>query len=220
MSLMSFLKQPIEACRTSICLGYPNAGKTYNMTHCLAYWLVKEVFDEVYLILPVYGYEQKNSYAFLDNYKGKTKIKILNSFHPKFAENLIKQQKKSNKLKIFLGIDDSTHQKTKLMKSKEMIEIATTSRHLNIHTWIIMHYNKGIIPPAVRQNLAFVFVFSLSKKALQNIFEEYNQNNIYDDFDEFYVDCKNAYQRGKYECLLIDNINKKLDFNVSKWWPE
>lgn len=183
---------------------------------------MKETFDEVYLILPVYGYEQKNSYDFLDKYKGKTKITIMREFHPKFAQKLINQQKKdeTHRKKIFLGIDDSTHQKTKLMQSKEMLEIATTSRHLQIHTWLIMHYNKGVIPPSVRQNLSFVFVFSLSKKALQNIFEEYNQSNTFEKFDEFYEKCKTIYERSKYECILIDNLRKVFNYNVSKWWGE
>jgi hypothetical protein len=184
---------------------------------CIAFWLINETFEEMHLVLPVYKYEQNNSYAFLEKYKGKTKIKIYNAFHDMIAHNLIKKQSKS-KGKIFLGIDDSTHQKSSLMKSDALLQIATTSRHLHIHTWIILHYNKGVIPPNVRQNLGYVFVFQLSTKPLKDIFEQYIQISKYKTFDDFDKDFSKMCDEYKYACMLIDNIHHEISFDVSSWW--
>ena len=220
MTFKEFLEQPNDSCRTILSLGYPNSGKTYNMVRCLMYWLQSETFAEVHLVLPVYKYEQKNTYGFLENYRGKTKIFVYNGYHEMMARKLLEQQKKKGSKPIFLGIDDSTHQKSELMKSEVLTEIATTSRHLKIHTWLIMHYNKGIIPPNVRQNLGFIFVFCLSKKAMENIFEEYNQNNKFESFKEFFPTVSKKYTEDKFACLLIDNIHKVFNFNVSTWWQD
>jgi hypothetical protein len=217
--MKDFLEQPLDSCRTILTLGEPHAGKTYNFIRCVAYWLQNETFDEIHLVLPVYKYEQNNSYAFLSKYKGKTKIKIYNAFHDQIAHNLIKQQEADKKgKKIFLGVDDSTQQASALFASTNLVKLATTSRHLRIHTWLLMHYNKSVIPPKVRKNLGYIFVFELGTEDLDDVFRQYMQRSMYKDRKEFFADIDNNLVGQQYGCMLIDKIRKKVTFDSASWW--
>ncbi len=129
-----------------------------------------------------------------------------------------RQSKNKQRERIFLGEDDSTHMKTRLMSSEAFLQLATTSRHLCVHTWLIMHYNKGVIPPNVRQNLGFVFVLRLSKKPLNDIFEQYIQVSDYEEFDEFKIDFDKMVDHYQYPCMLIDKFHHKIDWDVADWW--
>lgn len=227
MSMKDFLEQPLDSCRTIISLGKPGSGKTYNMLNCLKnYWLPQAIFSEVHLVLPVFKYEQNDSYEFLKNWKGKTKIYVYDGYHPKISERLIKKQQdfitkhgREKAPKLFFGLDDTTHQDASLYKCRNIIEISTTSRHLNIHTWVIMHYNKGVIPPKVRNQINYIFVLQLSQFALEDIYKSYfDFPREFPKFKDFLDYMLKLYEEDEYACLLIDLLHKKYNSKVSEWW--
>ena len=209
------LCQPIDSCRSTVSIGKPGSGKSFIMLNCLYEWLEYGMFDEYVLILPTYGIEQKSSYDFLEKYKNVT---IYTGYHPKISEQLIKQQSKKGKEKkrIFLGIDDST-QETALFTDPGIVKIATCSRHLNIHTWIILHAGKGVIPPKVRNQMAYVFLYTISPPLLETMYKEYVSHpdfKRFKDFEEYWYDEIEPVEHG---VLLLDNLHKDYD-EVHDWF--
>ena len=211
----NYLCQPIDSCRTCVSIGPPGAGKSFIMLNCLYEWLEYGMFDEYILILPTYGIEQNSSYDFLKNYKNVT---IYTGYHPKIAERIITQQKKDvkHKNKIFVGIDDST-QETALFKDPALVEIATCSRHLNIHLWLIMHSAKGVIPTKVRNQMAYIFLYSISPPLLEVSYKEYVSHpdfKRFRDFEEYWYEEIEPLEHG---VLLLDKLHKDYD-EVHKWF--
>lgn len=219
MSIKEFLDQPNEACRAVMSIGCPGAGKSFTMLRCLQYWIEHDVFDEYHLVLPQFKHEQNDSYAFLHKYENDQEIKVYNSYHNQIATSLLASQykklEKDKNYKIFLAIDDSTSQSTNLMKSDDMIKIVTESRHAHIHSWVVMHYARGIIPPKVRTNLSHVFMYKLQASAIKEMFDSYIKipDMKYDDFNEI---VKTAVFNQKHGCLLIDCMNDRLNPYICK----
>ena len=212
MSMKTFLEQPNEGCRAVCSIGLPGAGKSFTMLRALQYWMDHDTFEEYHLVLPQFEHEQNDSYGFLNDYKGNKVIKVYNSYHNKIAQDLLSNQykKKDKNHKVFLAIDDSTSQSHNLMQSGDMIKIVTESRHARIHSWTIMHYGRGIIPPKVRTNLAFVFMYKLQASAIKEMFDSYIK--IPDmKYDDFYEIVKEAVFNQKHGCLFIDCMNDKLN---------
>lgn len=232
MSISDFLLQPDDSCRTTLIMGEPNSGKSFTALKCIDYWLKNNTFKRMELILPTFKFEQNDSYKFLTEYKGKTKIRCHSFYHPNFGKDLISEQKKKligktkpeqDEEKILLLIDDTTHQKTKLFRDHNLTEIATTSRHLRIHTIIIMHYEKGIIPRDVRKNLGFIFVLRLDEESWYDIFrnsfdfpKEFRKGRK--GFEKFFAMIQKMYDDHDHGCLLIDKINRKYNPHVAFWF--
>ena len=224
MSLKDFINQPNEACKMVLSIGAPGSGKSSIMLNVLKhYWLPGDYFNEYHLILPTYKYEQKNSYSFLDTFykKDKKKIFIYDKYHPLISEKILNQQKKNNNNKIFFSIDDSTHLKGDLFYSGNIIELATTSRHLNIHSWLIMHYNKTIIPPNVRQNIEMLFIHRLKLKSLEDIYDnhfEYRDKQEFESKRGFVNYVAKQYIKNKYYTIYNDEIRNTYNEHVCKWF--
>ena len=103
-----------------------------------------------------------------------------------------------------------------------MTAFATQNRHLNIHSWFLMHYDKGTVQPKIRNNIMFIFVYPIKPKLLERIFDEYI--DFEDDFEEF-EDFKNFWRQyvkpQRYGVLLIrGKPNPKYNPNVSKWFSQ
>jgi hypothetical protein len=222
----NFLLQPLQSCRTILSIGVPGAGKTFTMLECLKAWYKYGMFDEYILILPTYKYEQNDSYAFIEEYGDN--VTIYDQYVAKIGEDLLKQQKaaysKDGKKKkgaraktIFFGIDDSTHQGESLMKDKSMIEIATTSRHIHVHTHLIMHAAKDVIPPKVRNQIAFVFIYDVSPQLLEVIYKEYVKDPDFKKFAAFEEYWYENVEDLDHKCLLLDNLNKEYSNTVNEW---
>jgi GTPase SAR1 family protein len=220
----NFLLQPLQSCRTILSIGVPGAGKTFTMLECLKQWYEYGMFDEYILILPTYEYEQNDSYAFLRDY-GEN-VTIYDSYDPIIGERLLKQQKaayshgkkKGERKKVFIGIDDSTHQKTSLMKDPSLIEIVTMSRHLRCNTWLIMHACKDIIPRKVRAQIAFIFIYDISPSLLESVYEEYVNDSDFRRFSDFEEYWYNEVEDLDHKCLMFDNINKEYSNAVNEWF--
>jgi hypothetical protein len=223
----NFLLQPLQSCRTILSIGVPGAGKTFTMLECLKQWYEYGMFDEYILILPTYKYEQNDSYAFIEDY-GEN-VQVYDGYHPSIGEKLLKQQKaaysrdgkrkgKNNCKTIFLGIDDSTHQKESLMKDPSLIEIATMSRHLHVHTWLIMHAAKDVIPRKVRAQIAFVFIYDISPSLLEIVYYEFVKDVDFKKFPAFEQYWYDEVEDLEHKCLMFDNINGEYSNTVNEWF--
>ena len=224
MSLSNFLNKPYNSCCNVFSIGKPKSGKTYLLLNALKnYWLPKNTFSEVHLVLPTFNYEQNNSYKFLKEYKGKTNIKIYLKYTPEIAKKLIEQQKKNNKNRVLFAIDDTTHQKNDIFYCPYITEIATTSRHLNIHFFVILHYAKGIIPKNAKEQTHYFIIYQLNKAGLKDIYENYF--DFMEDFEnekEFIKYMNEIYTKHKNGGLLFEatgpKSERKYNPNVSNFF--
>ena len=232
MSISDFLLQPYDSCRTTLILGEPNSGKSFTALKGIDYWLKNDTFKRMELVLPTFQYEQNDSYKFLTEYKGKTKIRCHQIYHHSLGKDLVEGQKKKllgktkkeqDEEKILFLIDDTTHQKGNIFRDKHLTEVATTSRHLRVHTIIIMHYEKGIIPRDVKKNIGFLFVLQLDEESWYDIFrnsfdfpKEFRKGRK--GFEMFFNMIQKMYDDHDHGCLLIDKINRKYNTNVAFWF--
>ncbi len=211
MSKNDFLNFPIDNyCSTILSLGKPGSGKTYILLKCIKWWLDHNVFKEYHCVLPAFLDEMNDSYKWLEQYPN---VHIYTKYFPQIPEKIIKMQRKQNELfkkgtikerpKIFFCIDDATSQSEKLFNDPMLLTVFTQNRHVNMHTWFLMHYNKTIIPPKVRQNIAFIFIYKLRVASLEMIHKEMVDNDDLEDFDQFRLVLKKYVYINKYGCLLL-----------------
>ena len=223
-----FLTFPAEEfCTTIMSFGPPRSGKTFIALKCIKQWLDMGMFEQYILILPSYQNEMDDSYAWLGEYE---QITIYEKFHDSELQPILEQQKKNKQLfkdgkieympRVFVFIDDATSQGKAMFQSETLVTLATQNRHYAIHTWVAIHYDKGIVPPAVRLNINFVFVYPVKEKQLQAIHEQYID---FDEFNNFKKDFLPFWQQEiktkKYGVLLVagkDSFNS----DVSDWFTD
>lgn len=227
MSLKQFLQEPElkkkGGCCTILTIGRPRTGKTYNMLECIKrYWLPRNTFDEYHLVLPNFTNEQNDSYDFIRQIKSKTKfIYIYNKYHPMIVTKLLDKQNGKNKKRLFFGLDDTTSQSKQLFKCPEMVKLATQSRHYNVHTWLIMHYGKGIVEPKVRANIGFLFINRIKYNQLIDIYKEFvDFPEQFPDHEAFEKFAWAIFKRDEYPCILIDLLHDRFNPNVGLWWKK
>ena len=228
MSKKNFLMQPYESCRPIVSIGQPGAGKSYTMLKCVEFWHEMDTFAEYNFVLPAYNIEQNNSYEYLNEVQN---CNIFNFYHSKIAssimekqEKLIKKLKKENKdrekflPRIFLCVDDSTFQRSSLMKDLSLVQLVTMSRHYNVHVWLLMHVGKNVIPPSVRNQMMYVFVYDIKPQQIKIIYDEYVSNPDFKNFKEFEDYWFDKIEPLEYKCLLLDTLHKQYSPHVNHWF--
>ena len=221
-----FLNFPVEEYATSIIsIGDPGSGKSYVMIACIKEWIKMNVFTEIHLILPSFLNEKNDSYKGLDTYEN---VFVYENYRSVIAENLIKKSDKNNELckkgkeerhRYLFCVDDATGEGIQLMKCPHLIKIATQGRHLNIQSWYCLHSNSAIIPPKIRNNIQYVFIYNLHNVLLKKIWESYinfGEFRKYNDFLEFW---DNYVINQEHGCLLIKK-NKWYSPKVSTWFSK
>lgn len=213
-------------CTTIVSLGPPRSGKTYILMKALKEWLDIGMFEKYILILPSFKNEADGSYDWLAEYEH---VYIYESYHEHIAQQIIKEQEENNDLfkngkleqkpRIFFGVDDATSQGGDLFKSKTMLAFATQNRHLQIHSWFLMHYSKTILQPKIRQNIQFIFLYPVKKALLKNAYDEYLDFKEFDTFDDFKKYWDTYVLTQEYGCLFINGKTKYSPW-VPYWFPE
>ena len=214
-------------CTTIFSLGPPRSGKTYILLKVLKEWLKIGMFEKYILILPSYKNEADGSYDWLEQHEN---VFVYESFHEHIIKQLIEEQKENNELfkskkitekpRIFFCVDDATSQGKGLFSSDVMLAMATQNRHLNIHSWFLMHYAKGILQPKVRLNVNFIFLYPVQKKLLENAFGEFIYfPKDFDDFKSFKEYWDNTILPQEHGCLLINGKTKYSPW-VSEWFTD
>jgi hypothetical protein len=223
-----FLSFPkMEYCTTCLSLGTPGAGKTYVFLKCVEYWVANNTFSEYHIVLPSYKNEMNDSYAWLEPIKN---VYVYEKYFDKIGEDIIAKQKKNRELftkgkikeipRIFFAIDDATSQ-GKLFKSESVKALVTQNRHLYVHSFFLMHADKGVIEPKIRQNIFFVFIYKVKDNFLQHIYKEYVNFSI--DFDTYTKDFKPFFReyvsQKQYGCLLLGGSRDYSPF-VDEWFTD
>lgn len=221
MSKKEFIMQPYESTRPIVSIGPPGCGKSFIMLNCIKEWLKAGTFAEYHMILPAFKFEQKNSYEFLLPHMEKN-VYVYDAYSPMIVRKLIKMgeepEEKEKKKRIFFCIDDSTIEGGNLMKSPEMVKLATMCRHYNIHTWLIMHCSKGVVPPKVRNQVKFVFLYDIPPPLLEYVYKEYVDDVDFKRFRDFSDYWYAQVQPVKFGCLLLDKIRKEYSNKCDQWF--
>lgn len=224
-----FLDFPIKEFCTSIAsVSPPRGGKTWNLIGSLKYWMKNKTFHKYYLVLPQYKNEMMGSYDFLRTADKKTVI-IHEIFSDGFVADILKEQemycdlydkgKIKAKPRVFFAVDDATSQ-TNIFNSELLIKLVTENRHLQIHSWFLCHAIKKVIDSRVRQNFQFFLLYSMKKKLLEMMYEDFvDFPEDFEDYKEFYSFFVQRVRSQKYGCLLI-NGSENYNPDVCKWFPK
>lgn len=194
-----FLEE-FEKGRVCLSVGTKGSGKSYTMLAYLRYCLKHDIYDVYLLSLPVYKFEQFDSYDFIKNYKGKAKIIIFNRYDTMIFKKAMSLPNESRKLIL---LDDSTGGWSWRAEPEELQFLAAI-RHHNCSLWIVIHVLKSALPPTMRSMIDFIFLhLNTNKKGLETVYEEYLSIAMptFKEFMEYYK--KNVLDR-KYNSLLIN----------------
>lgn len=224
MSKEIFLNFPKEEHATGIfSLGEPGGGKTFIMIKCLEEWIQRGIFKEIHLILPSFKNEKNDSYGNLEKIPN---VFIYEHYRSAIAIDLLKKSDKNNELYkkgkaerelYFFGIDDATSQGKTLMECPNIIRIATEGRHLNIQSWFCLHHTAGIIPPKVRNQTKFCFLYNMHTVALKQAWKEYINFPEFRKYNNFLDFWDNYVLNQDHGCLLVQK-NKCYNPYVSAWF--
>jgi hypothetical protein len=221
MSKETFYLQPFDYCITAISNGKPHSGKSYRVLKTLQYYLKAGVFDEYHLVIPCYYIEQKGSYDFLKPYvDGKVKGAAPVYVYLEYKEDVVKELlyrgnapargKTRDYERIFFFMDDTTDAGNVLMHSPALITLACKSRHYGIMTWLVMHASKNVVPPNVRKQLGYLFLYKVNHSELKNVFEQWICDDDFKDFDTFEKYYSDVMKK-EYGCICFDNIHEEYD---------
>jgi hypothetical protein len=224
-----FLRFPIDEYTTSIAsVAPPRSGKTYIAMKCLLWWMMHNIFERYYLILPQFKNEASGLYDFLKK-ADKKKVFIYETYAEFIADDILKTQYKyldlvdkgkltRDKVPLaLLLIDDATSQ-TKLFQSDSLLRIVTENRHIKVHSWFLMHAVKHVIDPRVRQNFNFIIVYPMKKKLLENMFDEFvDFQDDFDDYKSFREFINDHVSNQEHGCLLI-NGKKNYNPTIASWF--
>lgn len=207
-----FLRFPADHYCSTICsFGPPRSGKTYLALECIKEWLKMGMFEKYVCIIPNFKNEQSDSYGWMLRHEN---IDIYEKFHAHKLEELIKEQEawrddlKKGKVKqmrrVFVFIDDATGQRN-LFDDPVAVRLATEQRHICCHSWICLHYAKGVIKPAVRNNLRFVFVYPITKTLLKQFHQDFipAQWEEFEEYNAFLEYFRTNVLRKEFGCMLI-----------------
>lgn len=237
MSKEEFLNFPKDKhCTTIFSLAPPGSGKTFIMINAVKWYLEQEkkgnvIFDEYHLVLPAFVTEQDDQYNGLDKIKN---VFIYETYMPKKIEPLVKRAKKEaeaekkakesgkkipKRTRVLFVVDDATGQAKALMQCPVAKRIATESRHLNIHCWYLMHHTKGIIPPAVREQTRFCFLYPMQLSNLRGCWEGYINFTEFRTWKDFLTFWDEYVEPQEYGCLLVQR-GTNYNPHVSSWFAK
>lgn len=216
-----------EYCTTCLSIAPPASGKTFIMLECLKIWVKNKMFDEFVVVLPSYKNEMSGSYEWLEPLQN---VFVHEAYNDIIGQELVEKQKKNHALfkakkikqmpRVFFCVDDASSEKN-LFQSDSILSLVTKNRHLNVHSWFLLHADKGVIPPAVRQNIHYVFIYKLKDNFLQHVFKEYVNFSV--DFDDYRKDFKQFFKDfvipHQFGCLLIGG-SRDYSPNVHEWFAD
>lgn len=214
-----------EYCTTMLSIAPPASGKTYVMLNCLKLWIDMKMFTEYHVVLPAFKNEMNGSYDWLLDYPN---VFVYEKYYDRIGNDVVKRQTKSHELlkkkkikempRVFFCIDDATSEKN-IFESDAIRSLVTKNRHLHVHSWFLMHSFKGIIKPAIRQNIFFVFLYKLKDEFLNSAFKEFVNFPL--DFDNYKKDFKPFFKEYiiplQYGCLLLGGSRDYSPF-VNRWF--
>ena len=212
-SKKDFLTFPVsDFCTTIMSIGPPGSGKTYLLLESLKHWLKNNVFDEYHIVAPAFENEMEDSYAFLRPYL-KKEVSVYGMYTNSLADRLVLEAKRNNekfragkikrKPRVFFAVDDATGQR-ELFDSPSLERIIVENRHLNIHSWLLLHQDKKVVTPKIRENMRFIIIYPLHVEKLKYMFSNYiNFPTDFENYKEFWEFWKEYVLPNEHASLLV-----------------
>ena len=200
--------------KVTVFLGKRNTGKSFCVKDMLYYQ------KDVPAVRVISGTEKANRHygdfvppAFIDY---EFSDGIISNFmqRQKMLKNRSATEYKIHKMdkRAILILDDLMFSKDAWVKNRDIIEIFTNGRHWDISFIVTLQYCLGI-PPALRTNVDYVFIFKENRQNERKKLYEYWAGVIptYKMFEEILDACTE-----NYGCLVIDNASRsnKLEDNI------
>ena len=181
-------------------LGCKHSGKSFGLLHYIKYAMDNNMYDEYHLVLPVFEFEQNESYKWLSEHKTKAKIFVYTEHDPMIFNTLISRKQPFNN--AFFGIDDSTGS-WKLQADAEELKFLSRLRHYNVTQWVVVHTVRAALPASLRSQIDFLFLYlNTNRKALEALFDEWMSITI-PTFKEFMAVYKKEVLDIEYASMLI-----------------
>lgn len=213
-----FLQDNAEHGRSIMSLGTPNSGKSYLALKYLVWALNNNIYDEIHLIAPMIHAEENDSYGFLKQYSKK--VFLYQKYHEVVAKKIDKLRESK---KIMFMIDDATCELLNNIDNT-FIKLWTTTRHSKsggLTFWVIAHSGKRVLPPMIRQNIKYIFLYSIESAELldDTIFKEFVSLQYFNEgkkFKDFVKDYMTSMKKHKFGCILIAR-KMGIDWDVPSW---
>jgi hypothetical protein len=127
-----------------------------------------DLFDEYHLILPNYGGERSNAYAFLN---GRKNVFVYDKYHEVVTKKVLNTM---HKKRTFFGIDDASSAFS-TVPDETFRQLATCNEHYKkCCVYICVHSSKRVLSPIIRQQITALFLYKISNmKLLKDIYDEY-----------------------------------------------
>ena len=181
-------------------IGSKGSGKSFTLLHYIKYAMDNDMYDEYHLVLPVFEFEQNDSYHWLTKHKTQSKIFIYTEHDEMIINALIGRKQPYNK--AFFGIDDSTGS-WKLQADAYELKFLSRLRHYKVTQWVVVHTVRAALPASLRSQIDFLFLFmNTNRKALEAIYEEWLSITI-PTFKEFMEIYKKDVLNVEYGSMLI-----------------
>ena len=196
-------------------IGSKGSGKSWTLLHYIKYAMDNDMYDEYHLVLPVYEFEQNDSYAWLTKHKTKAKIFVYTEHDLMIVNKLIDRKRPYNN--AFWGLDDSSGS-WKIQADAFELKFYSRLRHFNVTMWIVVHTVRAALPASLRSQIDFLFLFmNTNRKALEAIYEEWLSISI-GTFKEFMEIYKKNVLDVEYGSMLIWCRKPGVyDVNVKDW---
>ena len=224
-SMEQYFLDQMREYRICLSIGLKGSGKTYNSLKYIKYMLENEpkVYDKYLLILPAFQYEQNDSYAWLKEYKKQ--VNIYPYYSSVIFEQMIEKQsslanKKKDLVKYFFLFDDCTCAGSTLFNIDDfLINAIATCRHVQCGMWYNAHGATKVLPPILRNNADFIFIYTISNsKLLEILFDEFI--SLTSDEKEPFKQFRNQYRehmQTEFNSFIISVRNCQIDWGTKTW---
>jgi len=226
-SLENYFLEQMREYRICLSIGLKGSGKTFNAMKYIRHILENEpdLYDKYLLILPAYLYEQNDSYSWLK--KHAKKVNVYSYYSPIIFEQLNDKQialasKGKDLVKYFFLFDDCTSAGSTLFNIDDcFIKTIAECRHMRVGMWFNAHGATKILPPVLRNNADFIFIYTISNsKLLEILFDEFISMTSENYDRSAYGDFRNQYKehmQTEFNSFIISVRNCQIDWGTKEW---
>lgn len=159
------------------------------------------VFSKTERASPFFSKFIPNTYIY-DSYDEDIMKKVLNR-----QADRVEEESKKPENNMFIIMDDMMASASEWKNASTLSEIMLNGRHRNIFFIITLQYVKGI-PPALRSNMDYVFIYKETQKTTRKLIYENFGGNI-PNINAFAVLMDNL--TNDHACMVINNVSESND---------
>ena len=220
------LKNLIEDIRKKpvfiLSIGVRKSGKSYNTLALIEDAMARNTFGYYILCLPVFDFEQTDSYDFIKKYQKSNpkKIAVYDRYTFSITDKILQNASKLGncKSRTLIFIDDAMISKSSIFDSN-FYGLLSIIRHLGISLMLNFHSltSGKVLSPFVRQNIDYLCLYKVvSENLLQMVFEEYLSLSEIGDWKQFRVTYMQQVNSGDFKSILLDARTGKVDWDLKE----